>query len=49
MPQDGVAVWPNETRDLVNIGAADYGKLYRSVHYGKEVCNVGSGGTGVDF
>ena len=49
MPQDGMAVWPNETRDLVNIGAADYGELYRFVHYGKEVCNVGSGGTGVDF
>ena len=49
MPEDGVAMWPNETRDLVSVGAADYGELNRSVHDGKEVGNVGSGGTGVDF
>ncbi len=48
MPETGVPMWPNETRDLVSVGAADYGELNRFVHNGKEVRNVGSGGTSVD-
>ena len=42
-------MWPNETSDLVSIATADHGELYRSVHNGKEVGNVGSGGRSVDF
>jgi hypothetical protein len=49
MPEDRVAMWPNKARDLVSIGAVDYGELYRSVHNSKEVRNLASGGTGVDF
>jgi hypothetical protein len=28
MPEDGVVMWPNETRDLIRVGAADHGELY---------------------
>ena len=49
MPENGVAMWPNEARDLISVGAADYRELNRFVHHGKEVRNVGSGGAGVDF
>jgi hypothetical protein len=44
-----MAMWPNETSDLVSIAAADHGELYRSVHNSKEVCNFGSGGPSVDL
>jgi hypothetical protein len=42
-------MWPNETRDLVSIAAADYGELYRSVHNGGEVRNIIWGGCSADF
>ena len=49
MHEDGVAMRPDEIRDLVGMCTADYGELYRPVHDGEEVCNVGSSGAGVNF
>ena len=49
MPEDGVAMWPNETRDLICIGAADYGELYPATTHVKEVGDAGSGGESVEL
>ena len=49
MPEDGVAMRPEETRDLVHIRIADHGELYRPVHNSKELGNFGSGGTRVNL
>jgi hypothetical protein len=49
MPEDGVAMRPEETRDLVGIGTADHDELDRSIHNGKELGNFGSGGAGVNL
>ena len=43
-------MWPNETRDLIDISAADHGELYPSIaHNVKEIGDAGSGGGSVDF
>src|SRR5271170_2035732 len=49
MPDDGVAMWPDETRDLVGLAAADYGELYRSVQNGGEVGNIVWDGCSADL
>jgi hypothetical protein len=48
--ENRVAMWPNETRDLICVAAADHGELYPSVaHSIKEIGGAGSGGGSVDF
>ena len=42
-------MWPNETRDLICIGAADYGELYPATTHVKEVGDPGSGSPGVEL
>jgi hypothetical protein len=42
-------MWPNETRDLICIGAADYGELYLATTHVKEVGDAGSGGESVEL
>ncbi len=42
-------MWPNETRDLICIGAADYGELYPAATHVKEVGDAGSGGESVEL
>jgi hypothetical protein len=42
-------MWPNETRGLICIGAADYGELYTATTNVKEVGDAGSGGESVEL
>ena len=42
-------MWPNETRDLICIGAADYGELYPATTHVKEVGDTGSGSESVEL
>ena len=42
-------MWPNETRYLVCIGAADYGELYPATTHVKEVGDPGSGSESVEL
>jgi hypothetical protein len=43
-------MWPDETRDLICVAAADHGELYPSIaHNVKEIGDAGSGGGSVDF
>ena len=43
-------MWPDETRDLIDIGATDHGELYPSIaHSVKEIGDAGSGCGSVDF
>ena len=42
-------MWPNETRDLICIGAADYGELYPATTHVKEVGDPGSGSESVEL
>jgi hypothetical protein len=42
MPEDGMATWANEARDLVCINPADHGELYPAIAYIKEIGDVGS-------
>ena len=44
-----MATWANEPRDLVCIGAADYGELYPATTHVKEVGDAGSGGESVEL
>ena len=32
-----MAMWPNETRDLIDISAADHGELYPAIAYIKKI------------
>ena len=36
-------MWPNETRDLIDISAADHGELYPSIARIKKIGDTGSG------
>jgi len=48
--EDSVAMWPDETRDLICVAAADHGELYPSIaHKVKEIGDAGSSGGSVDF
>ena len=49
MPENGVAMWPNETRDLIDISAADYSELYPAITCIKKIGDTGSGGPGVEL
>ena len=42
-------MWPNETRDLIDISAADYGELYPATTHVKEVGDPGSGSESVEL
>jgi len=42
-------MWPNETRDLICIGAADYGELDPTTTHVKEVGDPGSGSESVEL
>ena len=42
-------MWPNETRDLICIGAADYGELYPATTHVKEIGDPGSGSESVEL
>ena len=44
-----MATWANEPRDLICIGAADYGELYPATAHVKEVGDAGSGGESVEL
>ena len=48
MPENGVAMGPNETRDLMDISAADHSELYPAITHIKKIGDAGSGGS-VDF
>ena len=38
-----MAMWPNETRDLIDISAADHGELDPAIaHYIKKIGDAGS-------
>jgi hypothetical protein len=41
--EDGVTMWPNKTRDLICIGAADHGELYLAIAHTKKIGDAGSG------
>lgn len=49
MPENGVAMWPNETRDLIDIRAADHSELYPAITYIKKIGDTGSGSPGVEL
>ena len=42
-------MWPNKTRDLIDISAADHGELYPAIAYVKKIGDAGSGGHGVEM
>ena len=42
-------MWPNETRDLIDISAADHGELYPSIARIKKIGDTGSGSPGVEL
>ena len=42
-------MWPNETRDLIDIGAADHGELYPAIAHIKKIGDAGSGSPGVEL
>ena len=44
-----MAVWPKETRDLIDITAADHGELYPAIAYIKKIGDTGSGSPGVEL
>ena|ERR1700733_12407793 len=44
-----MATWANEPRDLICIGAADYGELYPAATHVKEVGDPGSGSESVEL
>src|ERR1700722_8268016 len=48
--EDRVAMWPDETRDLICVAAADHGELYPSIaHSIKEIGDAGSWSGGMDM
>ena len=42
-------MWPNKTRDLIDISAADHGELYPAIAYIKKIGDTGSGSPGVEL
>ena len=42
-------MWPNKTRDLIDVSAADHGELYPAIAYIKKIGDTGSGSPGVEL
>jgi len=49
MPDEGMTMRSNDTRDLVGVVDADDRKLYRGVHSGEEVGDLGPGRSSVNL
>ena len=42
-------MWPDKSRDLIDISAADHGELYPSMAHVKKIGDTGSGSLGVEL
>ena len=49
MPEHGVAMGPNETRNLIDISAADHSEVYPAITYIKKIGDASSGSPGVEL